>query len=89
MVRCYPFILLYRLKHAPLTHQGLYISDLPNRSLEDDFIAFIFGRVIPVHCVKVNDTCNEILELDLVRAWKETDSKAGWSNEVAVEVVIR
>jgi hypothetical protein len=30
-----------------------------------------------------------VLEIDLVRAWQESGSKASWSNEVAVEVTIR
>ncbi|KAF2752059.1 glycoside hydrolase family 36 protein [Sporormia fimetaria CBS 119925] len=68
---------------------GLYVSGLSERNLENDFIALLFGRPIPFHCVKVNDVCPNILEIDTVRAWKETDSKAGWSNEVHVEVVIR
>lgn len=68
---------------------GLYISDLKKRSLKEDFIALIFGRPIPVHCVKINDVCENVLEIDAVKAWKETDSQAAWSNEVAIEVVIR
>ncbi|KAF2786971.1 glycoside hydrolase family 36 protein [Melanomma pulvis-pyrius CBS 109.77] len=68
---------------------GLYISDLKKRSIEDDFFGLIFGRPIPLHCVKINEVCDNILEIDIARAWKETDSEAGWSNEVAVEVVIR
>ena len=68
---------------------GIYISDLSHRSIEDDFFAVLFGRPIPAHCVKVSEQCKNVLEIDTVRAWKETDSKAGWSNEVVVEVVIR
>ncbi|KAF2273677.1 glycoside hydrolase [Westerdykella ornata] len=68
---------------------GIYISDLPKRSLEDDFMALIFGRPIPLDCISINDICAEILEIDTERAWKETGANAGWSNEVAVEVVIR
>ncbi|KAF2876898.1 raffinose synthase protein-like protein Sip1 [Massariosphaeria phaeospora] len=68
---------------------GLYVSDLKRRSIEDDFIALIFGRPIPLHCVKISDACENVLEIDTTRAWKETDSNAGWSNEVAIEVVIR
>jgi hypothetical protein len=68
---------------------GLYISDLKKRSIADDFFGVIFGRPIPLHCVKVNDACDNILEIDVARAWDETDSTAGWSNEVAVEVFIR
>jgi hypothetical protein len=68
---------------------GLYVSNLGQRSLKDDFIALIFGRPIPLHCVMISESCADVLEIDTVRAWKETDSRAGWSNEVAIEVVIR
>lgn len=70
-------------------YTGLYVSDLKTRSLENDFMAVIFGRPIPLDCVKVNETDENILEIDTVKAWKATDSHAGWSNEVAVEVIIR
>jgi hypothetical protein len=72
-----------------LPNLGLYISDLKQRSIADDFFGVIFGRPIPLHCVKVNDACENVLEIDVTRAWDETDSRAGWSNEVAVEVFIR
>jgi hypothetical protein len=49
----------------------------------------MFGRPIPVDCVKVSDVSEDVLEIDLARAWKETDQKASWSNEVAVELSIR
>ena len=62
---------------------------MKERSIEDDFFALIFGRPIPAHCAKISDTEDNILEIDLVKAWKETDSHASWSNEVAVELVIR
>ena len=65
-----------------LTKKGLYVSDLKKRSIEDDFIALIFGRVIPPHCVKISDTCGDILEIDTVRAWNETDSQASVSTLV-------
>jgi hypothetical protein len=52
-------------------------------------MALIFGRPIAKHCVKISDKCENILEIDTIRAWKESDSKATWSNEVAVEVVVR
>jgi hypothetical protein len=68
---------------------GLYVSDLSQRSLEDDFIALVFGRPISRDCVKINEACHDILEIDVSKAWKETDSQPGWSNEVAVEIVIR
>ncbi|KAF2501764.1 glycoside hydrolase [Lophium mytilinum] len=68
---------------------GLYISELPKRSLENDFMALLFSKPIPLDCVKINAVCPNVLEIDVVKAWKETDSEAGWSNEVAIEIVIR
>jgi hypothetical protein len=68
---------------------GVYISNLKDRNLDDDFMALIFGMPIAKHCVKVNGTCENVLEIDTTRAWKESDSKASWSNEVAVEIIVR
>jgi hypothetical protein len=68
---------------------GIYVSDLKERSINDDFFAVLFGRPIPSDCVKISKTCENVLEIDLTKAWKETDQNASWSNEVAVEVVIR
>jgi hypothetical protein len=67
----------------------VYISDLKERSVEDDFLALMFGRPISPDCVKISDVSEDVLEIDLTKAWKETDQKASWSNEVAVELVIR
>lgn len=68
---------------------AIYVSDLKERSIGDDFFALIFGRPIAAHCVKISDVCENVLEIDLIRAWEESGSSAGWSNEVAVEIVIR
>jgi len=62
---------------------------LKERCIEEDFLAVMFGRPIPVDCVKISDASEDVLEIDLARAWKETDQKASWSNEVAVELLIR
>lgn len=67
---------------------GLYISDLEARRFEDDFMVMIFGRPVPVGCIKVNEVCGKVLEIDVQRAWKEMDEDAGWSNEVSVEVFV-
>jgi hypothetical protein len=48
----------------------------------------MFGKPIPPHCVKVSDTDSNVLEVDLEAVWKESEQKAGWSNEVAVEIFI-
>lgn len=89
MVSILMHLITSNMEYVTNNCSGLYVSDLKKRSLKDDFIALIFGRPIPFHCVKINDVCDDVLEIDTVRAWKETNSNAGWSNEVAIEVVIR
>ncbi|KAL5117678.1 hypothetical protein ACEQ8H_004426 [Pleosporales sp. CAS-2024a] len=68
---------------------GIYISGLKDRSVEQDLFAVLFGRPIPSDCVTVSKSCENVLEIDLAKAWKATDQKTSWSNEVVVEVVIR
>ena len=67
---------------------GLYVSDLEARKLEDDFMVLIHGRPVPIGCVKVNEVCGKVLEVDVERAWREMGEQAGWSNEVSVEVLM-
>jgi hypothetical protein len=67
---------------------GFYISDLPSRSIEDDFMATMFGRPIPLHCVKKSTMYENVLEIDTERAWAESDKKTNWSNEVHVELTM-
>ncbi|KAF2102437.1 glycoside hydrolase [Rhizodiscina lignyota] len=67
---------------------GVYITDLDKRSIEDDFMVLIGGTPIPMHCVKMGKETN-VFEVDVARAWKETDQKPGWSNEIALEVFIK
>ncbi|KAH7058645.1 raffinose synthase protein-like protein Sip1 [Macrophomina phaseolina] len=65
---------------------GLWFKDLNNYSVDDDFMALVFGQPVPRHCV---ETKGDVLLIDVERAWKEGGQKAGWSNEVAVEVFVR
>jgi hypothetical protein len=67
---------------------GLYVSDLEARKLENDFMVMIHGKPVPVDCVKVNEVCGKVLEVDVERAWKEMGEEAGWSNEVSLEVFV-
>ena len=67
---------------------GLWISDLREKEVEDDFMVMIFGKPVPSHCVGLNEACDRVLEIDVETAWKEMDLEAGWSNEVAVEVFV-
>lgn len=65
---------------------GVWVEGLEGLSLEEDLMALLFGRPVPVHCVRKE---GRVLEIDLVRAWAESEQRAGWSNEVAIEVFIR
>ena len=68
---------------------GIYISGLSDRSIEDDFLGVLFGKGIGLHCVKKSSRDKNILEIDLKRAWEESDKRVGWSNEVNFELFIR
>ena len=65
---------------------GIYISDLPSKSIKDDFLVTILGSTIPVHTVSISTISENILEVDVERAWKEMGLYSGWQNEVAVQV---
>jgi hypothetical protein len=57
--------------------------------MENDFMATLFGRPIPIEYVKVNATCPNVLEIDVAKVWKDSKANPGWSNEVAIQVNIR
>ncbi|KAB2574208.1 putative galactinol--sucrose galactosyltransferase 1 [Lasiodiplodia theobromae] len=65
---------------------GLWVRDLAKYDVDQDFIALVFGEPVARHCVQVK---GDVLEIDVARAWEEGGQKAGWSNEVAVEVFVR
>jgi hypothetical protein len=67
---------------------GFYISGLVARSIENDFMATMFGKPIPLHCVKKSLDYEDVLEIDTEKAWAESDQRANWSNEVHVELFI-
>lgn len=67
---------------------GFYISDLEARYIEDDFMGLMFGKPIPLHCVKKSLDYENVLEVDTEKAWAESDQKASWSNEVHLELFI-
>jgi len=51
-------------------------------------MGLLFGKPIPLHCVKRSKTDENVLELDIETAWEESEKHAGWSNEVNVEFFI-
>ncbi|CAJ2500561.1 Uu.00g034140.m01.CDS01 [Anthostomella pinea] len=64
---------------------GLYISSLPDMSIERDFMVTIQGQPIPPHTVTVNTSDRHVLDVDVETAWNEMGLKAGWNNEVEVK----
>ncbi|KAI1855650.1 hypothetical protein JX266_000515 [Neoarthrinium moseri] len=64
---------------------GVYLSTLPQMTIEDDFLVTIQGQTIPPHTVSINQADKHVLEIDVERAWNEMGLKAGWSNEVEVK----
>ncbi|MCJ1471972.1 hypothetical protein MMC13_000616 [Lambiella insularis] len=65
---------------------GLYISTLQTHSIEDDFLAMILGKAVPLHTVSKSASSDYLLEIDVERAWKEMKLYSAWNNEVTVEV---
>ncbi|KAI0837180.1 glycoside hydrolase family 36 protein [Hypoxylon sp. FL0890] len=65
---------------------GIYISSLPDMSIERDFMVTIQGQPIPPHTVTVNTVDDHVLNIDIETAWKEMGLEAGWSNEVEIKL---
>ncbi|KAK4241548.1 glycoside hydrolase [Achaetomium macrosporum] len=65
---------------------GVYISVLPELSIEDDFMVTIQGQPIPPRTVTVNKGDKHVLDVDIETAWKEMGLQSGWANEVEVKV---
>lgn len=62
---------------------GLYMSLLPEKSVDEDFLILLSDRVVPRHTV---DASGKVLEVDIEAAWRELGLVAAWNNEVTVEV---
>ncbi|KAI1392682.1 glycoside hydrolase family 36 protein [Hypoxylon trugodes] len=65
---------------------GIYISSLPDMSIERDFMVTVLGQPIPPHTVAVNEADNHVLSIDVETAWRELNINPGWSNELEVKV---
>ena len=63
----------------------MYISILPQKSIDDDFLVLISGRAVPRSTVTAAD---KVLTVDVEAAWKEMKVLPGWSNEIMVEVLM-
>ncbi|KAE8344228.1 hypothetical protein BDV24DRAFT_172111 [Aspergillus arachidicola] len=69
---------------------GIYISDLPGWSIENDFMVTILGYPVPRKTVwkEGDDEKSKVLAVDILTAWREKKLKPGWSNEVIVQVFL-
>jgi hypothetical protein len=46
------------------------------------------GKVLPVDTISINQASENLLEIDVERAWRELELDAGWNNEVEVKIYI-
>ncbi|PQE06033.1 raffinose synthase Sip1 protein [Rutstroemia sp. NJR-2017a BBW] len=67
---------------------GIYISTLPDISIEGNMLITILGKVLPLHTVTISKVDPHVLEIDTFTAWKELELSSRWSNEVEVKIYI-
>jgi hypothetical protein len=81
---------------------GIWISDLGARSIDDEFLVTILGKVVPRERVWKRGLGMEggedggeagdhagVLEVDVLGAWRDMGLDSGWSNEVTVGVFMQ
>ncbi|KAJ5895194.1 hypothetical protein N7495_006885 [Penicillium taxi] len=68
---------------------GIYISDLQDKDIAEDFMVTILGKPIPQNNVwKEGGESSNLLAIDVLTAWRTMKLDAGWSNEVLVQVYV-
>lgn len=66
---------------------GVYISDLKDRSIAQNFMVMILGKPVPQKMVwKEGGEDSNVLAIDVLAAWKKMKLDSGWSNEVFVQI---
>ncbi|KAJ5362568.1 hypothetical protein N7541_003412 [Penicillium brevicompactum] len=66
---------------------GVYISDLKDRSIAQNFMVMILGKPVPQKMVwKEGGEDSNVLAIDVLAAWKKMKLDNGWSNEVFVQI---
>jgi len=65
---------------------GVWISELEEKSVEEDFMVLIYGKAVGKDCVRKK---GKVLQVDVEKVWKESGEEAGWSNEVSLEIFMR
>ncbi|KAI1331331.1 glycoside hydrolase family 36 protein [Xylariaceae sp. FL0255] len=81
-------VITTRLKALGTFVLGLYISNLPQMSIERDLIITIQGQPIPVETVMVDRRDEHVLAIDVETAWKDMGLSSGWGNEFDVKTFL-
>lgn len=66
---------------------GVFVSALPGFKV-GDMMATMGDRGVPEECVRKSKKDERVLEVDMAKAWKLLELKAGWGNETALKVYI-
>ncbi|KAK1829483.1 glycoside hydrolase [Podospora conica] len=68
---------------------GVYVSSLPEMTIEGNVMVTIQGQIVPVHTVRVDEADGHVLAVDVEAAWKEMGLEpVRWTDEVTVVVSI-
>lgn len=65
---------------------GVYISALPDLTLNEDFIVMLQDQAVPVETVRVSQNDEHVLEVDIEKAWADMKLEPGLKDEVEVKV---
>ncbi|GAM89417.1 hypothetical protein ANO11243_074550 [Dothideomycetidae sp. 11243] len=71
---------------------GVWVSNLPQKSVDENIMVLIRGTPVPREAVRVSKECHRVLEIDFEMLWtRDQDAEAAtftWGNEVSLEVFI-
>ncbi|KAJ5632419.1 hypothetical protein N7490_008758 [Penicillium lividum] len=68
---------------------GIYLSDLKDRHIGQNFMVMILGQPVPQKTVwKEGGDDSQVLAIDVLAAWKTMKLDSGWSNEAFVQIFV-
>ncbi|KAJ5565019.1 Raffinose synthase [Penicillium frequentans] len=68
---------------------GIYLSDLKDREIAQDFMVMILGKPVPQKTVwKEGGEDSQVLAIDVLAAWKAMKLDSGWSNEAFIQIFV-